>query len=576
MRSTGMQEGVDRLRDYCHTKLPLLFARVSQVSSREQDFVVDVLALRSRLNELGGMFANPAVVKVLHGCDKDVLWLQRDLGLYLVNCFDTHVAAKALNYPALSLAHLLKMHCGVNADKKHQLSDWRVRPLPAEMLHYAAEDTHYLLYVYDRLRQELWKKLGRTGLEHVFNASKQLCLARYEKPRFNPLGYRELFREGVPSRGVPKLEDLTPLQEAALQALWDWRDRMARERDESCPALVSNAEVLRLGVHLPRDAVQLEQLCGPLSAYTRQATTAILQVIDDATTLGPAPLAGKVSKSSSSATPKATQDVESPPPAKLRKSGLDFKGPALPDSVYTFTPAILSPPANTGRSQASHDLASPTLRTDEVLIPSRACMPLLVTTKRHCVLCITSRCSAKRGGVRRAEELVSTLNPTPRCPSNPPGLPPSARTATTGCSAAEKNCRMTSPPACTSWRPARRLRPHLLLPTGRSPPNPSPGATTERPPQAWNRRTQWTLVASRWTSRSPSRRCTACHSATASATRTSAAGTRARRGRAGRTATPWTWALKSTAAVRKSVTRMGPSRTRVTCRPQAKGVASML
>ena len=28
-------------------------------------------------------------LKVFHGCDWDMLWLQRDFGLYVVNCFDT-------------------------------------------------------------------------------------------------------------------------------------------------------------------------------------------------------------------------------------------------------------------------------------------------------------------------------------------------------------------------------------------------------------------------------------------------------------------------------------------------------
>jgi hypothetical protein len=40
-------------------------------------------------------------------------------------------------------------------DKRYQLADWRLRPLPPDMLHYARCDTHYLLHVYDRLRQQL-------------------------------------------------------------------------------------------------------------------------------------------------------------------------------------------------------------------------------------------------------------------------------------------------------------------------------------------------------------------------------------------------------------------------------------
>ena len=35
------------------------------------------------------MFADPGALKVLHGSDSDVVWLQRDFGLFLVNMFDT-------------------------------------------------------------------------------------------------------------------------------------------------------------------------------------------------------------------------------------------------------------------------------------------------------------------------------------------------------------------------------------------------------------------------------------------------------------------------------------------------------
>jgi len=44
------------------------------------------------------------------------------------------------------------------ADKQYQLSDWRQRPLSPELIKYAREDTHYLLYAFDRLRMDLQLK----------------------------------------------------------------------------------------------------------------------------------------------------------------------------------------------------------------------------------------------------------------------------------------------------------------------------------------------------------------------------------------------------------------------------------
>jgi hypothetical protein len=44
---------------------------------------------------------------------------------------------------------------------RYQLADWRVRPLPDDMLHYARADTHFLLAAADALRAELCTAGGR-------------------------------------------------------------------------------------------------------------------------------------------------------------------------------------------------------------------------------------------------------------------------------------------------------------------------------------------------------------------------------------------------------------------------------
>ena len=102
------------------------------------DFLIDTLALCRSLPQLmAEVFADPSTVKVMHGADNDILWLQRDYGIYIVNLFDTGRASRLLQLPSFSLAFLLKHYAGYNADKKHQLSDWRQRPLPKEMMSYA-------------------------------------------------------------------------------------------------------------------------------------------------------------------------------------------------------------------------------------------------------------------------------------------------------------------------------------------------------------------------------------------------------------------------------------------------------
>ena len=51
------------------------------------------------------------------------------------------------------------------------------RPLPEEYLRYAREDTHYLLYIYDLLRNRLLEVRNKNPqlLQSVYAKSKMIC-----------------------------------------------------------------------------------------------------------------------------------------------------------------------------------------------------------------------------------------------------------------------------------------------------------------------------------------------------------------------------------------------------------------
>jgi exosome complex exonuclease RRP6 len=98
-----------------------------QVSTREKDWIVDTLQpWRHKLEVLNEVFADPSIVKVFHGAYMDMLWLQRDLGLYINGLFDTFFACEQL-YSGRSLAFLLSKFVDFDADKQYQLADWRIR-----------------------------------------------------------------------------------------------------------------------------------------------------------------------------------------------------------------------------------------------------------------------------------------------------------------------------------------------------------------------------------------------------------------------------------------------------------------
>jgi len=119
--------------------------------------VVDPL----HIDDFGAMqalFENPAVVKVLHGADYDVRSLYRDFGIRIDNLFDTELAGRFLGTAHTGLEAMLRERLNIRLNKKFQKKDWSQRPLPPEMVAYAAEDVNHLVRLARILMQELENK----------------------------------------------------------------------------------------------------------------------------------------------------------------------------------------------------------------------------------------------------------------------------------------------------------------------------------------------------------------------------------------------------------------------------------
>uniref|UniRef100_A0A4W4GXM6 Exosome complex component 10 n=1 Tax=Electrophorus electricus TaxID=8005 RepID=A0A4W4GXM6_ELEEL len=247
-----------------------------QISTREEDFIIDALELRSEMNVLNESFTDPTIIKVFHGADLDIEWLQKDFGVYVVNMFDTHQAARSLNLGRNSLDHLLKVFCDVDSNKRYQLADWRIRPLPGEMLQYAQADTHYLLYVYDRLRADLFDAAnGQPSLvQVVWSKSKDLCLKKYVKPIFTEDSYMELYRKQKKSFNSQQL--------MAFRLLYSWRDKMAREEDESTGYVLPNHMMMKIAEELPKEPQGIVACCNPTPPLVRQQLNELHQLIKQA------------------------------------------------------------------------------------------------------------------------------------------------------------------------------------------------------------------------------------------------------------------------------------------------------
>ncbi|XP_019637240.1 PREDICTED: exosome component 10-like [Branchiostoma belcheri] len=240
------------------------FTCLMQVSTRDQDYIVDTLTLRADLHILNDTFTDPKIVKVFHGADMDIQWLQRDFGVYVVNMFDTGQASHVLGLPRHSLAYLLKTYCDVEPDKKYQLADWRIRPIPSEMIQYAREDTHYLLHIYDCMRSELLDRGNNEAnlLHNTLERSRQVCLQRYQKLLYTEDSYLNLLQKHKKTFNSQQLH--------AVRLLYRWRDTVARQEDESTGYILPNHMLLVLAEALPKQTQGVFACCNPVPPLVRQ------------------------------------------------------------------------------------------------------------------------------------------------------------------------------------------------------------------------------------------------------------------------------------------------------------------
>ncbi|KIM28466.1 hypothetical protein M408DRAFT_308391 [Serendipita vermifera MAFF 305830] len=275
------------------------FVCLMQISTRSEDFVVDCLVpeIRAGLEALNEVFTDPTKLKVLHGAESDIVWLQENFNLYIVNLFDTFHASRALELPRASLAFLLSAYCDFTADKRYQLADWRIRPLPSEMLHYARSDTHFLLFVYDQLREALLEKSKSSNSESSGGTSSIPSFVRTVLKNSETTSLREFVREqydaenGEGMRGWAGLVRkwnkrsllVDGLQRRLFLAVHKWRDEVAREEDESSLFVIPNQPLLTLiEKPVPTDLIALySSFPGAVPPLIRKRGNELLKLMQD-------------------------------------------------------------------------------------------------------------------------------------------------------------------------------------------------------------------------------------------------------------------------------------------------------
>ena len=153
---------------------------------------------------------------VLHAANQDLPCLA-EIGMRPRTVFDTELAGRLAGFERVGLGAMVENVLGYTLEKGHAAVDWSQRPLPEAWLRYAALDVEVLIELRDALEEEL-----RTQDKLEWARQEFAAIAAAPPPPARVEPWRR-------TSGMHKVR--TRRQLAAVRALWEARDAIARRRD---------------------------------------------------------------------------------------------------------------------------------------------------------------------------------------------------------------------------------------------------------------------------------------------------------------------------------------------------------
>ncbi len=221
-----------------------------QLSTHAADYIIDPFPFETTdLQPLGDLLANPAIEKVFHAAEYDVIGLRRDYNFVINNIFDTSLAVRLCGFKAFSLNDLLQTYFEITLDKTHQRDDWSERPIPLARLLYAQRDTHYLIALRDILKRQL---IETDHWEEAQESFAYLAYAVAKDSSYDPDAY---WKVGRPSA-------LTRREMAILRELYNWRDTTARRENRPPMKFIGNSVLVEISRIMPTHLRDLANIHG--------------------------------------------------------------------------------------------------------------------------------------------------------------------------------------------------------------------------------------------------------------------------------------------------------------------------
>jgi len=219
---------------------------VLQMASPEEAAVVDALAAGIDLAPFFALMGNQKVLKVFHAARQDIEIVWHLAHTIPAPVFDTQVAAMVLGYgDSIAYDQLVERITGHRLDKSHRFTDWSLRPLSEEQIHYAEGDVTHLREVFVTLDAAL-KKRGRSD----WVSEEMEVLTSPKTYDVDPDRAWERLRSRV-----RKPKDLAVLMEVAA-----WREREAQSRNVPRSRILKDDAIGDIATHAPTSSERLTRL----------------------------------------------------------------------------------------------------------------------------------------------------------------------------------------------------------------------------------------------------------------------------------------------------------------------------
>lgn len=243
-----------------------------QMAAGRRNVVIDPLMIED-LSPLQPLFKDGKIRKIFHGADYDIRSLYRDFNIVVNNLFDTQLASMFLGIRETSLESLLSSRFNITLDKKYQKKDWSQRPLPDEMIAYAAGDVSHLIPLSKILLKELRLK---KRLSWVKEECELLSKVRPAQEEVKPLFLK--------FKGAGRF---APRNLAVLERLLKYRETIARKKDKPLFKVFGNASLMKIAAIPPVTLEDLRKLNVLSQRQMAMHGNAIVSNINKALALAP-------------------------------------------------------------------------------------------------------------------------------------------------------------------------------------------------------------------------------------------------------------------------------------------------